>query len=90
MNISEIWEMDDNQLQLILVIKNQSLSDNRNFDRTVVAMILYNEGRLDAESVRLVELPVFNFMMAKTGNYKNEIYWLNQGYVGITLHHDFQ
>jgi len=69
MNISEIWKLSDDQLQSIMVTKNQSLSDNRNFDRTVVATILYNEGRLDAKSMLLIEHPKFNEIMSKDYNF---------------------
>ena len=62
-NITDIWKLTDRQLQLVLTTKNQRLSEDRNFDRTVVATILYNDNKLDSDSATLVEHPMFNELM---------------------------
>ena len=85
MNISEIWEFSNEQLQTILTTKNQRLSEDKNFDQTVVATILYNDGKLDAESMLLVENPKFNEIMGETSDHTYDIFRLTNQLPVITL-----
>jgi len=74
-SIVDVWNLDDQQLQSILAAKNQKLSGKnlRDFDRTVVATIIYNEGKLDAESALLVEHPMFNGVYAYSGTLEQKL-----------------
>ena len=84
MNISDIWDLSNERLHrlAVLVTKNQNLSDNRNFDRTVVTTILYNDGKIDIESSLLVEHPIFNEIMSEPlRKYRNSINILIQNKV---------
>ena len=73
MDILEIWKLNDTGIASILKANNLSLSLNRNYDKVLASTILYNEGKLDARSSEIVQMPIFNEMMSNTREYEFDL-----------------
>ena len=79
MDLTEIWSLNDSQLEIFLSLKGQKLTNNKNFDRVVASVILYNEGQLETKSQQLVENPKFSDIMS-TGSFKDGLDQLDPEY----------
>ena len=72
MDLPTVWKLSDQDLRLILKLENQELTADvsaRNFDRVMAATILYNHGKLDTASIKLVKNPNFNEIMSRNNPY---------------------
>ena len=47
LSLADVWELDPEEIAIILKLEDQKLSDNLKFDRVVAATILYNHGKLN-------------------------------------------